>query len=131
MRHEKKLARENVLSILETNEEDAQNAEDRNEIREQTEEEKCLKDFIFPENLCFPVHKNFRLWLSTIPVPHFPQDFARRCFKISRELPTAIRPSSQKSLSTVTNDSLDGLRSHKIEFKKLLFSMTVMHAVIN
>lgn len=50
----------------------ARQAYDKDEIRELTEEEQCLKDFTFPEKLAFPVAKKFRLWLSTMPVPNFP-----------------------------------------------------------
>ena len=66
----------------------------RNEIRELTEEEACLKDFIFPENLAFPVHSKYRLFISTFPTENFPKDFARRCDKVTLELPTAIRPTT-------------------------------------
>ena len=88
-------------------------------------------DFIFPENMAFPIHKNFRLWMSTIPVPEFPKDFARRCRLVSRELPKSIRPSTQKSLGLISDDYFEKLTSHQATFKKLTFSLTVMHAVIN
>lgn len=71
------------------------------------------------------------MWLGTVPVPHFPLDFARRCIKVSIELPTAIRQSSFMSLGTVTTEDFDRVSYHKDEYKKLLFSLTVMHAVVN
>ena len=78
MRNFKEARRTQVLQILETREFEAAKAEERNEVRELSEEEQCLKDFAFPEKLALPVDKRFRLWLSTVPVPGFPQDFARR-----------------------------------------------------
>ena len=103
----KQINREKVLQELETNEKLQKQAEDRNEIREPTEEELSLKDFTFPESLAFPVNNKFRLWLSTIPVPEFPADFARRCMKISVELPTSIRPGTMKALSTMSQEELE------------------------
>ena len=100
-RVEKRIAREKVLEFLEVNELKQQQADERNEVREPTDEELCLKDFIFPETLGFPIHKGYRLWISTIPVPNFPKEFARRCEKISLELPTDVRPSTAKSLSLI------------------------------
>ena len=51
--------------------------------------------------------------------------------KISLELPTSIRPSCQKSFSNMSQEKLDRMTQHKHNFKKLLFSLTVMHSVIN
>lgn len=38
-------------------------------MRELTNEEKLMKELVFPEKLAFPIHKQFRLWMSVIPVP--------------------------------------------------------------
>ena len=43
----------------------------------------------------------------------------------------AIRPNGQKTLSTITQADLAAVTNHQKKFKRLLFSMTVMHAVIN
>ena len=79
----------------------ARDAEEKNEFREKTQEEKCMDDLVFPDQLRFPISKTFRLWLSVIPVANFPSNFARRCFKITLELPTAIRPNAMKSLGSI------------------------------
>lgn len=132
MRNFKEARRTAVLQILETRELEAAKAEERNEVRELSEEEQCLKDFAFPDKLALPIDKRFRLWLSTVPVPGFPQDFARRCCKVAVELPSEVRLGAQKSLSTMpTAESIDRIGFHKATFRKLLFSVTVMHAVIN
>jgi len=86
---------------------------------------------VFDEDLAFAVHPSFRLFFSTIPVPNFPKDFARRCKLVSRELPSSIKFSTQKMLSTINDEQLDRLERHKDDYKKLVFSLTVMHAVIN
>ena len=86
---------------------------------------------VFHEDLAFPVHKSFRLWVSTVPIPNFPKEFARKCKLVARELPSALKFSTQKMLSTLTDNRLDTVSSSRDEFKKLVFSLTVMHAVIN
>ena len=106
-------------------------ADAANEPYELTVEEKNLRDLVFPEALMFPIHRNFRLWLGTIPSADFPSNFARRCLKVSLELPTALRPNAQKSLSSVTPRQFQDVDRHQREFRRLLFSMTVMHAAIN
>ena len=123
--------RARILAQLEEYEMLQKEAEAKNEVRELTVEEKNLKDFVFPELLMFPIHKNFRLWLGTIPTESFPSNFARRCLKVSLELPSTIRPNCQKSLSSITPRQFAEVNIHQREFRRLLFSMTVMHAVIN
>mmetsp|Transcript_5329 Transcript_5329/g.7142 ORF Transcript_5329/g.7142 Transcript_5329/m.7142 type:complete len:216 (-) Transcript_5329:670-1317(-) len=128
---EKRLARERTLQTIEQYEIAKLEAENKNEPREPSEVEQQLQDMIFPNELAFPVHKHFRLWFSTIPVPGFPKEFARRCKLVSRELPSAIRLNTQKMLTTIMDDRLDAVDNHREDFKKLLFSLTVMHSVIN
>ena len=106
-------------------------ADEKSQVRELKEEEKQMKELVFPELLGFPIHKNFRLWMSVIPVPNFPANFARRCLKISLELPGNIRPNTTKSISLIPNHEINHVQKNQREFKRMLFSMTVMHAVIN
>ena len=84
-------------------------ADERSEIREISNEEKQLNELVFPESFIFPIHKRFRLWLSVIPVPNFPANFARRCLKVSLELPSNIRPNTIKSLSSISPNVVTGV----------------------
>ena len=86
---------------------------------------------VFPESLAFPIHPNFRLWISVIPVLNFPANFARRCLKISLELPVNIRPNTIKSFLSIPPNFVNNVTKNSREFKRMMFSMTVMHAVIN
>ena len=64
-------------------------------------------------------------------MPNFPANFARRCLKISLELPINIRPNTIKSLNVIPPNELQSVTRNQREFKRMLFSLTVMHAVIN
>lgn len=90
-----------------------------------------MKELVFPDAFPFPIHKKFRLWVSVIPVPSFPANFARRCLKISLELPVDIRPNTIKSINLLAPQEIAAVTHNSREFKRMLFSMTVMHAVIN
>ena len=100
-------------------------------MREQTQEEKLMKELLFPDALPFPIHKRFRLWLSVLPMPHFPANFARRCLKISLELPADIRANSIKSINLLAPSEFSAVTHNSRDYRRMLFSMTVMHAVIN
>ena len=106
-------------------------ADDNSEIPELSKEEQLMKELVFPDKLGFPLHKKFRLWMSVIPVPQFPANFSRRCLKISLELPMDIRPNTIKSLNLLPPSEFMAVQNNTREFKRMLFSMTVMHAVIN
>ena len=90
-----------------------------------------MKELVFPDTMPFPIHKRFRLWISVIPVPHFPANFARRCIKISLELPVDIRPNTIKSINLLAPSEVSAVTHNAREFRRMLFAMTVMHAVIN
>lgn len=81
-------------------------ADDKSEIRELSVEEKYINELVFPDTLKFTIHKKFRLWISVIPVPNFPSNFARRCLKISLELPANIRPNTVKSLGSINPNDI-------------------------
>ena len=119
------------MRTLDRLERERKEANVRCEVRELTAEEKSLQELVYPEKLAFPIHKRFRLWISAIPVPHFPASFARRSLKVSLELPTNIRPNAIKSFSSIAPRDIADVHTNARDFKRLLFSLTVMHAVIN
>jgi hypothetical protein len=131
LRRKKAEARLEILKELEDYDKQRKVADDKSEIREMSSEEKLLQEMVFPDNLAYPIHNKFRLWISVIPVPNFPANFARRCLKISLELPTNIRPNTIKSFSTIPPNEIAAVTRNVREFKRMLFSMTLMHAVIN
>jgi hypothetical protein len=65
IKFEKKQQRAYVLKKLQRMEEESKvdRADRRTDL---TPEEKEFKDLKFPESFAFPIHKEFRLWLSTI-----------------------------------------------------------------
>mmetsp|Transcript_40420 Transcript_40420/g.52990 ORF Transcript_40420/g.52990 Transcript_40420/m.52990 type:complete len:253 (+) Transcript_40420:448-1206(+) len=131
IRRRKAEARADLLEILNEYERLQKVSDDNSEMRELTQEEKLMKELVFPDGLGFPIHKKFRLWMSVIPVPQFPANFARRCLKISLELPVNIRPNTIKSINLLSPNEVAAVHRNAREFKRMLFSMTVMHAVIN
>ena len=86
---------------------------------------------VFPEKLAFPVNNKFRLWISVIPVPNFPANFARRCLQIALELPVTIKANSIKSFSLISNKEVDEVTRNTREYKRMLYTITIMHSVIN
>ena len=131
VRKKKQDAREDLLAQLAEYERLEREAEEKSEMRELTEAEKQMRELVFPDALAFPIHKKFRLWMSVIPVPQFPANFARRCLKISLELPVNIRPNIIKSINLLPPADVNAVSRNQREFKRMLFSMTVMHAVVN
>ena len=123
--------RTETLATLALLEKARQDADDENKPYEPDRIELALKEMVFHEDLAFPVDKKFRLWYSTIPVHNFPKEFARRCKLISRELPSSIKFNTQKMLTLIKDEELDEMVVHKDDYKKLVFSITVMHSVIN
>ena len=106
LRKRKYDARQEIIKELDEFERARKAADEKSEIREISNEEKSLNELIWPETWSFPVHKKFRLWLSVIPVPNFPANFARRCLKVSLELPSHIRPNTIKSLSSFSTNTV-------------------------
>jgi len=93
-----------LLDLLDEYEEVGNEFDKKNEAHELSPEEKSLEELVFPETLLFPIHKNFRIFLTTFPVDYFPATFARKCKKITLELPGAIRLNTMKTLNAVTTE---------------------------
>lgn len=112
MRSSKERERKRVLQRIAEAEAAQKKAEDNNVHRDPTPEEKALKELVFPEEWAFPIHPNFRLWMGTIPVAGFPASFARKCLKVSLELPTSIRPNSLKTLGSIPHGDFASITNH-------------------
>ena len=131
MRSQKEKRRQTILARLKELEDEKRRAQEKNEHRDLTKEEKSLRELVFPDKLALPVHPNFRLWMGTIQVAGFPQSFARKCLKVSLELPTSIRPNSLKTLGSISDNDFLSITNHYNQYRRLLFSIIVMHATIN
>lgn len=84
-----------------------------------------LVEQIDPEH----VHKDFRLWLTSMPSPKFPVMILQNGSKMTVEPPRGIKANLLKSY-TVINDDMMNSCTNKVEiFKHLLFSLSLFHGV--
>ena len=84
-----------------------------------------LIDGITPDK----IHRDFRLWLTSMPTPKFPVTILQNGVKMTLEPPNGIKANVMRTYSTFTEDFLTGCSKTK-EWKKLLFSLSFFHAVI-
>lgn len=75
------------------------------------------------------VHRDFRLWLTSMPSDKFPVTILQNGLKITMEPPSGVRANILRTFSTFTEDIFT--ECTKIEpWKKLLFSLCMFHAVV-
>ncbi|KAJ3214893.1 Dynein heavy chain 1, axonemal [Dinochytrium kinnereticum] len=75
------------------------------------------------------VHRDFRLWLTSMPTPKFPVTILQNGVKMTIEPPNGIKANLMRTYSTFTEDFLTNCGKPR-EWKKLLFALTFFHAVI-
>jgi dynein heavy chain len=75
------------------------------------------------------VHRDFRLWLTSMPTPKFPVTILQNGVKMTIEPPNGIKANLMRTYATFTEDFLSGCEKPR-EWKKLLFSLCFFHAVI-
>ncbi|CCW59976.1 unnamed protein product [Phytomonas sp. EM1] len=75
------------------------------------------------------IHPNFRLWLTSMPNPHFPVSVLENGVKMTNEPPKGMQANVTRSLLAYSNDYLESCRKPN-ELKKLFFSMCFFHALI-
>ena len=86
-------------------------------------EEICAK--LDPET----VHKDFRLWLTSKPTPHFPSTLLQDGVKFTMEPPKGLRQNLRSAYFKHTNASLSRT-SKPHAYRKLLFALTFFHALV-
>ncbi|KAJ3125137.1 Dynein heavy chain 1, axonemal [Nowakowskiella sp. JEL0407] len=75
------------------------------------------------------VHRDFRLWLTSMPTPKFPVTILQNGVKTTMEPPNGIKANLLRTYATFNDDFLNGCTKTK-EWKKLLFSLSFFHAIV-
>ncbi|XP_073667291.1 dynein axonemal heavy chain 1 [Tursiops truncatus] len=72
------------------------------------------------------VHRDFRLWLTSLPSNKFPVSILQNGSKVTIEPPRGVKANLLKSYSSLSDDFLNSC--HKVmEFKSLLLSLCLFH----
>ena len=74
------------------------------------------------------VHRDFRVWLTSMPSPKFPVPILQNGSKMTVEPPRGIKANLLKSFSSFNDDFLKNNKK-SIELKHLLFSLCIFHGV--
>jgi dynein heavy chain len=85
--------------------------------------ERIVEDFS-PET----VHKDFRLWLTSMPTKGFPVSILQNGVKMTNEPPRGLRANLRAFFFKMDDDKLNAT-SRPYEYKKMLFGLTLFHAV--
>ncbi|MBZ3886078.1 Dynein heavy chain 1, axonemal [Sciurus carolinensis] len=72
------------------------------------------------------VHRDFRLWLTSLPSNKFPVSILQNGSKMTIEPPRGVKANLLKSYSSLTDDFLHSCRK-VMEFKSLLLSLCLFH----
>jgi dynein heavy chain len=75
------------------------------------------------------VHRDFRLWLTSIPSGKFPVTILQNGVKTTMEPPNGIKANLMRSYATFNDETINNCTKPEI-WKKLLFSLCFFHAVI-
>ena len=77
------------------------------------------------------MHPDFRLWLSSMPTPDFPASVLQSGIKLTCEPPKGVKANVTRTYADMTEGPFESsCPSKPVAWKKLLFSLTFFHAVI-
>jgi len=76
------------------------------------------------------VHPDFRLWLTSMPSPVFPVMVLQNGIKLTNEPPKGVRANVARNYNAMDQAVMDSCPSKPQEWRKLLFSLSFFHAVI-
>ena len=82
------------------------------------------------EGLSDSVHKDFRLWLTSMPSGGFPISILQNSVKMTIEPPQGLKANLKKSYSVMDDKEINDCKKPDY-FKKLLWGMCFFHAAIN
>ena len=81
------------------------------------------------ENLNDNLHKDFRIWLTSMPTPSFPVSVLQNGVKMTLEPPSGLRSNLQRSYENMDDTELNDCQKPDV-YKKLLFGFCLFHAII-
>jgi dynein heavy chain, axonemal len=75
------------------------------------------------------VHKDFRLWLTSMPCKEFPSSVLQSSVKMTNEPPKGLKANLRNAYYKLNNDLLN-FTNKPYAYKKLLFGLSFFHAVV-
>ena len=75
------------------------------------------------------VHKDYRLWLTSMPTPAFPVSILQNGVKMTNEPPKGLRANLNQTYYKLDEDKLN-LTDKPDKYKKLLFGLSFFHALV-
>mmetsp|Transcript_8605 Transcript_8605/g.16207 ORF Transcript_8605/g.16207 Transcript_8605/m.16207 type:complete len:872 (+) Transcript_8605:3-2618(+) len=76
------------------------------------------------------VHKDFRLWLTSMPTPDFPVAVLQHSIKMTMEPPQGLKANMLRSYNRFNDVYLNSCQAKPEEWKMMLWSLSLFHAVI-
>ncbi|KAG2381746.1 hypothetical protein C9374_006130 [Naegleria lovaniensis] len=84
------------------------------------------------------VHKDFRLWLTSMPSKDFPIPILQNSVKVTNEPPKGLRSNLTRTYNEISDEYFNGFEegekfpecTKKLAFRKLLFGLCLFHGVI-
>lgn len=74
-------------------------------------------------------HRDFRLWLTSMPTPKFPVSVLQNSIKMTLEPPKGLQANLMGSFDALDDNSMTH-DSKPVEFKKLLFGLCFLHGIV-
>jgi len=81
------------------------------------------------ENFTDENNPDFRLWLTSLPSPHFPVSILENGVKIVNEPPAGMKANLRQTYATMDKEFLNRSRN-PTEWRKSLFGLIICHAVV-
>ena len=75
------------------------------------------------------IHRDFRLWLTSMPSPSFPVPILQNGLKITNEPPRGLRANLIRTFNDISNDDYENC-TKSIVYKKLIFATAYFNALI-
>lgn len=75
------------------------------------------------------VHRDFRLWLTSMPTPRFPVSILQNGVKMTVEPPNGIKANLMRTYAGINDDYLTSCTKER-PWKKLHYALSFFHAVI-
>jgi len=81
------------------------------------------------EELDETMHRDFRLWLTSMPTPAFPISVLQNSVKMTLEPPTGLKANLTRTYNAIDDNDLSDCKKPDV-YKKLLFGFGLFHAIV-